>query len=188
MAPSVRGSAPSIWFLCAAEVGFVLATVVTFPYLLPVVSAAWPAAGPALAGALFALPHVCYLIAAPFALRTLRPHRGLAVGFALVALGAAAHPAAVAWTSPALLVSGRLLLGAGLTCGLVALAKLTARAADVHPPGRLFGTVEAWSKGGAVAAGLTASALAGLSGPAAPAFVGAAIALICVPFVLRSSR
>jgi MFS family permease len=118
----------------------------------------------------------------------LDPIRGLTVAFALVALGAAAHPAAVNWASPPLLVTGRLLLGAGLTCGLVALAKLTARAAAAHPPGRLFGTVEAWSKGGAVAAGLSASVLAGLSGPAAPALFGAVIAAFSVSFILRSSR
>jgi hypothetical protein len=167
---------------------FVLATVVTFPYLLPVVTASWPGAGPALAGLLFALPHVCYLLAAPFALPRLTPVGGLAAGFVLVALGAAAHPAAVATASPPLLVAGRLLLGAGLTCGLVALAKLTARAAATHPPGRLFGAVEAWSKGGAVLAGLCASALAGLAGPAAPALSGAVIAAISVPLVLRRCR
>jgi hypothetical protein len=133
-------------------------------------------------------PHVCYLAAAPLALRRTRPYHDLAAGFGLVALGAAAHPAAVTWTDPALLITGRLLLGAGLTLGLVALATLTAHAAAVHPPGWLFGTVEAWSKSGAVAAGLAASALATFSGPAAPALLGAVVALSCVPFVLRSSR
>ncbi|GAA2716451.1 MFS transporter [Micromonospora olivasterospora] len=185
---SGSGPAPSIRLLCVLEAAFVLATVVTFPYLLPVVQAAWPTAGPALAGALFALPHVCYLLAAPLVMPRLDPIRGLTAAFALVALGAAAHPAAVTWASPPLLVTGRLLLGAGLTCGLVALAKLTARAAAAHPPGRLFGTVEAWSKGGAVAAGLSASILAGLSGPAAPALFGAVIAALSVSFILRSSR
>lgn len=179
---------PGIRRLGALEAAFVLATVITFPYLLPVVTASWPAAGPALAGLLFALPHVCYLLAAPLALPRLPPVGGLATGFALVAAGAAAHPAAVHLSSPALLVAGRVLLGAGLTCGLVALAKLTAGAAARHPPGRLFGTVEAWSKGGAVLAGLAASVLAGLAGPAAPAVSGAVIAVLSVPLVLRSCR
>ncbi|MEO3780163.1 MFS transporter [Micromonospora sp. B11E3] len=184
----MSGPVLTVWQLSALEAAFVLATVVTFPYLLPVVQVVWPAAGPALAGALFALPHVCYLLAAPFVLPRLAPVGGLSAGFVLVALGAAAHPAAQAWASPALLVTGRLLLGAGLTCGLVALAKLAAHAAAVNPPGRLFGTVEAWSKAGAVAAGLAASVLAGLSGPAAPALLGAVIAVLSVPLVLRSSR
>jgi MFS family permease len=184
---TAEGRAPTMRFLCAAEAAFVLSTVVTFPYLLPVVSQTWPDAGPAVAGALFALPHVCYLLLAPPALRVLRPYSGLATGFGLVALGALAHPLAVSAASPALLVGGRLLLGAGLTCGLVALARLTSLAAAGTAPGRLFGTVEACSKSGAVAAGLLASALASLSGPAAPAVFGAAVALSVVPFVLRSS-
>ncbi|HEY0697911.1 MAG TPA: MFS transporter, partial [Micromonospora sp.] len=86
---------------------------------------------------------------------------------------------------PALLLTGRLLLGAGLTCGLVALAKLTAGVAATRPAGRLFGTVDAWSTAGAVAAGLAASGLAGLAGPAAPALFGAVVALVCLPYVLK---
>lgn len=182
------GSTTSLRLLCVLEATFVLSTVVTFPYLLPVVAQVWPEAGPAMAGALFGLPHVCYLLAAPFALRMRNPKPGLVTGFGLVALGAAAHPAAVAWSAPAVLVGGRLLLGAGLTCGLVALAKLTAMTSETQSPGRLFGTVETWSKGGAVVAGLAASLLAGFAGPAVPALFGAAIAAVSIPLVYRRSR
>lgn len=175
---------PGVRFLCAAEFGFVAATVVTFPYLLPVVEAAWPGAGPAAGGLLFALPHLCYLMFAPLALKTLRPRPGLAVAFGLVAAGGLAHPLAVWLHDPYVLVAGRLLLGAGLTCGLVSLARLTSAAAAGRSPGRLFGVVEAWSKGGAVAAGLAASGLAAASGPAAPALAGAAVALLAVPLAL----
>ncbi|WP_018348750.1 MFS transporter [Longispora albida] len=180
--------APSMRFLCGAEAVFVLSTVVTFPYLLPVVAEAWPTASPAVAGMLFALPHVVYLVSASAVLRIVKPRPGLAAGFALIAAGGLAHPLAVSWSSPPILIGGRLLLGAGLTLGLVALAALTARAARGAEPGKLFGTVEAWSKGGAVAAGLIASALSALSGPAAPTLFGAVLALSVVPFVIRSNR
>ncbi|GIG75862.1 IucA/IucC family protein [Planosporangium flavigriseum] len=187
-APAPVAGGVSLRFVCAAEAAFVLATVVTFPYLLPVVSAVAPGAPAAAGGVLFALPHVIYLVAAAQALRLLRerPVTGLGAGFALAAAGAAAHPVAVAAGSMPVLVAGRAVLGAGLTAGLVSLSLLTARAAATARPGLLFGTVEAWSKAGAVTAGLGASLLAGLAGPAAPAVAGAAVAATAAVLLLRT--
>ncbi len=157
--------------LALSEAGFVLVTVVTFPYFLPLVTNLAPGLPPVVGGLLFALPHLCYLLAAAPTLRLLRARArpGLVAGFALAAISALAHlvpalgvPGPMAW-----LIAGRLLLGAALTCGLTALSLLAAEAAEDRSPGRLFGVVEAWSKGGAVIAGTAASALAVL-GPAAP--------------------
>jgi hypothetical protein len=182
--------------LCVAEAGFVLATVVTFPYFLPLASHIAPWLPPAATGLLFAAPHLCYLAAAAGALRWLRDRArlGLAVGYGLAGTSAAVHlipvlapgRADLAW-----LVLGRLLLGAALTCGLTALSMLAAEAATGRAPGRLFGVVEACSKGGGVLAGLAASALAGL-GPAAPLAVavvaGAALATGAGRFTTSGSR
>lgn len=158
--------------LAVAEAGFVLATVVTFPYFLPLTDELLPGLPPAVGGLLFAVPHLCYLLAAAPALRLLRerPRAGLAGGYALAAVSALLHgvPVLVPAGPPlAWLVAGRLLLGAALACGLTALAVLAAEAAAGRAPGRLFGVVEAWSKGGAVVAGVAASAFA-IAGPATP--------------------
>lgn len=157
--------------LALSEAGFVLATVVTFPYFLPLVTQIEPDLSPAVGGLLFALPHLCYLVAAATALRLLRfrARAGLIAGFALAVASALVHFVPVLWAPDALawLIAGRLLLGAALTCGLTALSLLAAEAAAGRRPGRLFGVVEAWSKGGAVVAGVSASVLAAL-GPAAP--------------------
>lgn len=199
-APDTAGAAPvrariTVRGLALSEAGFVLATVVTFPYFLPLVADVAPDLPRVVGGLLFAVPHLCYLLAAAPALRLLRyrARTGLAAGFALAAASALVHlgpvlvapgPGALAW-----LVAGRLLLGAALTCGLTALSLLAAEAAVGRPPGRLFGVVEAWSKGGAVLAGVAASALAAV-GPAAPlsVAVGAGVLLTAVSTRITAPR
>jgi MFS family permease len=192
------GEAPRITVggMCLAEAGFVLATVVTFPYFLPLATLIAPGLPPVAVGLLFAAPHLCYLATAAAALRVLRgrARAGLAAGYALAAASAAVHlvpvlapgSASLAW-----LILGRVLLGAALTCGLTSLSQLAAEAAVDRRPGRLFGTVEACSKGGAVLAGASASALAGL-GPGAPLLVavaaGGALAAGVARFTTSGSR
>jgi len=180
----------SVRALCLAEAGFVLATVVTFPYFLPLAERLLPSSSAALGGLLFAAPHVCYLLFAVPAMRVLRDHArlGLAIGYALAAASAVVHLVPVLLDAAALpwLIAGRLLLGAALTCGLTSLSVLAARCAAGRAPGRLFGLVEACSKGGAVLAGAAASALATF-GPAAPLWVAvlSGVALSCVLSVAR---
>ncbi|MEV0324711.1 MFS transporter [Streptomyces sp. NPDC050658] len=162
--------------LYAFEFAFVFSTVISFPYLIQLIEDRIPGVSPALSGALFALPHLCYLL---FAIRVhqvfeRRPAAGIATGFALVALGLAGHGAADSLPS---FVAVRLLLGAGLTLGLVSLSVLAADCARGRPPGGMFGTLELVSKGGAVAAGLAAAAGSSLFGPSAPVLTGTAIAL-----------
>ena len=182
--------------MCLAEAGFVLVTVITFPYFLPLVGKVAPGLPPLATGLLFAAPHLCYLAAAAVALRFLRGRArpGLAAGYALAAVSAAAHLVPVAAPGPGglwWLVLGRLLLGAALTCGLTSLSLLATEAAAGRRSGRLFGTVESCSKGGAVLAGVTASALAGL-GPAVPLIVpvaaGIALAVGVARFTASRSR
>ncbi|MBO1268816.1 MFS transporter [Arthrobacter cavernae] len=172
-----RRAAVTLAGLCTAEAGFVLVTVSTYPYFVPLMHLVAPWLPTWAPGLLFAAPHVIYLAFAAVVLRALRgqPRVGLTIAYAAAAASAVVHlvpvfvpgPGSLAW-----LLAGRLLLGVALALGLPALSLLAAEAAPFHTPGALFGRVEASSKSGAVLAGGTASALATLApaalGPAAP--------------------
>ncbi|ELS58754.1 MFS transporter [Streptomyces viridochromogenes] len=169
----------SLRALYALEFAFVFSTVISFPYLIALVDDRLPGASPVLAGVLFALPHLCYLVAAlavHSAFRD-RPRTGLALGFACIALGLAGHGIA---GSLGALIAVRLLLGAGLTLGLVCLSVLAADCARGRAPGGLFGSLEFFSKAGAVAAGVAAAAGSARFGPAAPVLIGGAAAAVTV--------
>ncbi|MFD4655308.1 MFS transporter [Kitasatospora sp. NPDC058444] len=175
--PVEQPATVSLLPLYAFEFTFVFATVISFPYLIALAEQRLPGVDGTTTGVLFALPHLCYLV---FACRThtvfhSRPHTGIALGFGFVALGLAGH--AVAYSLP-VFIAVRLLLGAGLTLGLVCLAVLAAGAARGRPPGRMFGTLELVSKGGAVAAGAVAALANGRFGAAAPVVAGTAAALL----------
>ena len=169
--------------LCMAEGGFVLVTVATYPYFIPLSHLIAPSLPDWAPGVLFAAPHVLYLAFAALALRILRrrARTGLTVAYAAAAACAVIHAVPVFLPGPgtlAWLIAGRLFLGAALALGLPALSLLATEAAAHHPPGRLFGRVEASSKTGAVMAGGAASVLAALApaalGPAAPLAVSLA--------------
>ncbi|GFM97736.1 hypothetical protein Sfulv_25470 [Streptomyces fulvorobeus] len=125
---------------------------------------------------LFALPHLFYLLCAMQVHKAFesRPRLGIALGFGFIASGLAGHGAA--GTLAAFTVA-RLLLGIGLTLGLVCLSMLAADCAKGRPPGGMFGSLEFVSKAGAVAAGVAAAAANSAFGPAAPLLVGTAVAL-----------
>lgn len=128
---------------------------------------------------LFALPHLCYLVSAlavHSAFRD-RPRAGIALGFTCIALGLAGHGIAGSLTT---LIAVRLLLGAGLTLGLVCLSVLAADCAKGRSPGGMFGSLEFFSKAGAVAAGLAAAAGSARFGPSAPVLTGSAAAAVTV--------
>lgn len=174
------------------EFAFVFATVISFPYLIALVDQRLPGVDATVSGLLFALPHLCYLLFASRVHRAFlhRPHTGLALGFALVATGLAGHGPAHSLAAFAL---ARVVLGAGLTLGLVCLSVLAADAARGRPPGRMFGTLELISKGGAVAAGVVAMLVDSAYGAAAPVLAGTAAALVTVlaataPRLLAHSR
>ncbi|MFF4953055.1 MFS transporter [Streptomyces chattanoogensis] len=174
-----RSPAASLRALYTLEFAFVFSTVISFPYLISLIKERLPGTGPLVSGVLFALPHMCYLVAAMavHALFRSRPRLGIALGFGCIALGLAGHGVADSLTA---FVAVRLVLGAGLTMGLVCLSVLAADCAKGRAPGGLFGSIEFFSKAGAVAAGLAAAAGNDWFGPAAPLLTGTAIALITV--------
>jgi predicted MFS family arabinose efflux permease len=177
-----RGPTTTLLMLYALEFAFVFSTVISFPYLVSLTEDRIPGIPPVASGVLFALPHLCYLASATAvhaavqrrATRTAGGNRlGIATGFGLIALGLAGHGAA---DSLAAFVIVRIVLGAGLTLGLVCLAVLAAECAEGRPPGAMFGWRELATKSGAVAAGLTAAAGNSAFGPVAPVLTGTAIA------------
>ena len=171
--------------LYALEAAFVFATVVSFPYFMVLLREQVPSAGNGMAGFAFALPHLLFLLAARPALAVLRTRAraGLVAGFAGVTLGLVVQALPSGATG---LVLGRLLFGAGLTAGLVALSVRTAQVAEGRPPGALFGTLEMFSKAGAVVAGAAASLLAPSLGPAAPCLLGAVVAAAATALILAA--
>ncbi|MFJ2439464.1 MFS transporter [Streptomyces sp. NPDC087658] len=180
-APAAKTVGPrvSLRTLYALEFAFVFSTVISFPYLISLVEDRVPHASPTLSGLLFALPHLCYLVAALAVHRAFqdRPRAGITLGFLLIALGLAGHGVADSLTT---LIAVRLVLGAGMTLGLVCLSVLAADCAEGRAPGGLFGSLEFFSKAGAVAAGVAAAAGSARFGPAAPVLVGGAAALLTV--------
>ncbi|MFE6738180.1 MFS transporter [Streptomyces tubercidicus] len=174
-----RAPDSSLRALYALEFAFVFSTVISFPYLISLIKERLPGTGPMVSGVLFALPHLCYLVAA-IAVHSLfrtRPRLGIAIGFGCIALGLAGHGVADSLTA---FVAVRLVLGAGLTLGLVCMSVLAADCAKGRAPGGLFGSIEFFSKAGAVAAGVAAAAGNDWFGPTAPVLTGTAIALITV--------
>ncbi|MGW8767991.1 MFS transporter [Streptomyces sp. NPDC055815] len=169
----------SLRALYALEFAFVFSTVISFPYLVSLIEERLPGTSPAVSGVLFALPHLCYLVTAMAVHKRFhrRPRTGLALGFLCIALGLAGHGVA---DSPTALIAVRLLLGAGLTLGLVCLSVLAADCAKGRAPGGMFGSLEFFSKAGAVAAGIAAAAGNSWFGPAAPVLTGTAVALATI--------
>ena len=184
-APSMANGALRLLYIF--EFLFVFSTVISFPYLVALVQQRIPAADGTVAGAVFALPHLVYLLRSGriHAAVLARPRAGLLLGFVLVALGLAAH-----WPARTLpvFVLARLVLGAGLTLGLVCLSVLTAEAARGRRPGRMFGMYELVSKLGAVAAGAAAAVVGSAYGPAAPLLTGTFAALAAALLVLLTRR
>ncbi|MFI9004244.1 MFS transporter [Streptomyces sp. NPDC053541] len=176
-----RATSPvtSLRALYALEFAFVFSTVISFPYLVSLIEERLPGTSPAVSGVLFALPHLCYLVTAMAVHKGFhaRPRLGLALGFLCIALGLAGHGAA---GSLAALTAVRLVLGAGLTLGLVCLSVLAADCCRGRAPGGMFGSLEFFSKAGAVAAGVVAAVGNDFFGPAAPVLTGTAVALATI--------
>jgi MFS family permease len=174
------GSAPgdgATFRLCALQFALIFATVVTFPYFIPFAQASFSDLTATLAGLLFGLPHLVYLLsAAPMSRRldSVRPERTLMPGFILLAvslIGQALAP------TPALLGLGRLLMGLAMTACFIALHNLMAHAAHHCTAGRTFARLDSSSKWAGVAAGLAAGFVAQSWNLHTPFLLGAVVAI-----------
>ncbi|AAZ96672.1 transport protein [Thiobacillus denitrificans ATCC 25259] len=161
----------------AAQFAFIFATVLTFPYFVPFAQAASQPASLAMAGLLFGVPHLVYLLCAVPLSRRLVPGRllaTLALSF-LVLAGALAAQALL--PTLAGLTAGRLAMGLGMTLGFISLHALIAAIVTRERAGRTFGWFESNAKWGAVGAGVIAGAAVQAIDLRAPFFIGAAVLL-----------
>ena len=159
----------------ALQFTFIFAMVVTFPYFVPFIRSDAGAVSPALAGLLFGLPHLVYLLCAMPLSRYLGQGAlvaTLALAYLLLAASlagqalTAALPAVVAW---------RVMMGLGMTAAYIGLHALIAGVVNSGNAGSTFGWFESSSKWGAVCAGLIAGSAAQTFGVRAPFLVGALV-------------
>jgi MFS family permease len=178
-APAKGGeTAPRLRRLLALQGLFVFATVATFPYFIVFVEARLPEASTALAGLLFGLPHLVYLLAAAPLTRLvgkLPPSRVMTLALAALLASLLGQPGA---DTAIALAAWRVLMGLAMTAGFIGLHALVAAVTRAEHAGRTFGRLESGSKWGAVAAGLAAGIVAGPFGPEAPFYLGGAAALV----------
>ncbi|PTN12399.1 MFS transporter [Nitrosomonas aestuarii] len=160
------------------QFAFIFATVITFPYFVPFIQMSTESDMPAVAGLLFGLPHLVYLlIAIPLSRNRWQyePVRMLSVSYFLFALslfGQALFPSlfsVMAW---------RILMGFSMTLGFIGLHVLIVGIVRCDNAGRTFGWFESNSKWGAVAAGLVAGVAVQAIDMKAPFFIGALIMFI----------
>lgn len=159
----------------ALQFAFVFATVVTFPYFVPFIRSDGGAVSPALAGLLFGLPHVMYLLCA-IPLSRYLGQGDLIVTLALSTLLLAASLLGQAWT-PALpaVVAWRVVMGLAMTVAYIGLHALIAGLVNSGNAGTTFGWFESSAKWGAVGAGLVAGIAAQALNVRAPFFIGALV-------------
>lgn len=157
----------------ALQFAFVFATVVTFPYFVSFIRSDAGVASPALAGLLFGLPHLMYLLFA-IPLSRYLGQRALIVTLALSCLVLAVSLLGQALT-PALpaVAAWRAVMGIGMTAGYIGLHALIAGLVDSGNAGSTFGWFESSAKWGAVGAGLVAGIAVQGFDVRAPFFIGA---------------
>lgn len=169
-------------FLC--QFVFIFSTVASFPYFVPYMLATYAPVSTAMAGFLFGLPHLIYLVCAAPLSRFLAPQHSskiLAAGFLLTGVTLLAQ---MQTQSLIALMVWRVVMGLGMTCAFIALNGLAADIAHSGNAGRIFGFLESGTKWGAVLAGLCAGASVPLWGLEFPFLMGG-VAICLAGFYLR---
>lgn len=178
-----RATAATPIQIFALQFAFVFAMVVTFPYFVPFIQSNTGAVSPALAGLLFGLPHLMYLLCAMPLSRTLGQDGligTLALSYLLLAaslLGQAlmpALPAVAAW---------RVVMGLGMTAAYIGLHALIAGLVNSANAGSTFGWFESSAKWGAVGAGLIAGIAVQAFDVRAPFFIAALVMLLAACYL-----
>lgn len=168
----------ALFRLCALQFALIFATVVTFPYFIPFAQASFSDLIATLAGLLFGLPHLVYLLSAAPLSRCLEPVRSeltLMLGFGFLAASLVGQALA---STPSFLGLWRLLMGLAMTACFIALHSLMARVAHHRTAGRTFGRLDSSSKWAGVAAGLSAGFVAQSLNLHAPFLLGAAVVAV----------
>jgi MFS family permease len=162
----------------ALQFVFVFSTVLTFPYFVSFVRETGISTSPAIAGWLFGLPHLMYLLCAVPLGRYLGQGRlVLTLALAYLVLAASLLGQGMAPALPAI-VAWRIAMGIAMTAGFIGLHALIAAIVRGGNAGATFGWFESSSKWGAVAAGLLAGVAVQALDARAPFFIGAAVMFI----------
>lgn len=162
---------------------FVLATVITFPYFVSFAQQYFAGLSASMAGLLFGLPHLVYLIIAAPWVTYLGQRRLAALALAFLGLAVTLVGQVLAQSLWGL-AFWRVAMGVAMTLGFVALHGLVASVVHAGNAGKTFGWLESGSKWGAVLAGL----LAGLGAQAldlrAPFLLGAGLIASAAAYLL----
>ncbi|MES2039348.1 MAG: MFS transporter [Pseudomonadota bacterium] len=165
---------------------FTIGTVLTYPYFVIdlaqrlSIPAAW-------AGALFGLPHALFLLLAwPMSRHVNFSNAQIALA-RFSALTCAGLLLQVLANDLPVLITGRILMGAGMTGAYLAINALAASTTRQASAGRHFGKLEGANKWGAVLAGILASGLATSLGYTAPIWLACAM-LASLSILIESKR
>ncbi|MEH6413512.1 MFS transporter [Pseudomonas sp. CGJS7] len=165
---------------------FCFAMVVTFPYFVSY-SEHLGVGSDSLAGLLYSLPHLVYLLAMPWLrARKTASQRRLFAGLSLLALACAAHGLL---RDPHWLAPVRVVYGAGMLLSFSGINRVLSECVGSGgAAGRLFGGFDACGKWAGALAGVCAGFLVHRYGVVAPFFIAAvvsAIALVVALFTFR---
>lgn len=159
----------------ALQFTFVFATVMTFPYFVPFIQSSDIPVSPTLAGWLFGLPHLMYLLSAvPLSRYLGRDRLVLTLALASLVLAASLLGQALASTL-ASIAAWRLMMGLAMTVCFIGLHALIAAIVCERNAGAAFGWFESSSKWGAVVAGLIAGVAVQAFDARTPFFVSALV-------------
>lgn len=167
---------------------FCFAMVVTFPYFVPY-SQHLGIANDSVAGLLYSLPHLVYLVALPWWRgSTLGPQRPLLIGLIMFTIACLAQ----AWMrAPWGLVLSRCIYGAGMLLAIGGINRALGARAGSHRAGHVFGLFDACGKwagaGGGLAAGLLVSRI-NLSAPFLAAALASGAAIAMAAYVFRPQK
>lgn len=174
------------WQVYWLQFALVFSTVVTFPYFVSHVQFSGMAAAPALAGWLFGLPHLVYLVCAIPLSRRLEAYDRLpvlAISFVLLLISLLGQ----VWAPTlAAITFWRLVMGLGMTAAMISVNALIAGIVRQSHAGHTFGWLESSSKWGAVLAGLVAGLVVHLFDVRFPFFIGAAALLLATGYLLAT--
>ncbi|XQZ98178.1 MFS transporter [Komagataeibacter rhaeticus] len=178
----------SLRVILVADAGFTLMLIGSFPYLIPYTMTQF-GVGASVAGWLFGLPHIIYLIVFLPLGRTLQRQtdvlRWFAIGCAIMAATLGAQAMTLSLTS---FIVARLLMGVGMTLGYLTLNILVADRINDRNAGRNFGLFDSVGKIATVMAGVTAGEVASLRGTGAVLVTSAAIGVFPALLALSAYR
>lgn len=188
MAPAANDVHRQLGGLLAVQFFYYFAVVITFPYFI-VYCRALGVASDSLAGLIYSLPHLVYLLMLPWQRsRSPVPQPLLLLGLGLLTCTSLMQ---ALLTHAVLLMPLRVLYGIGMTLTIYGLNRALSLCAAKAPAGRLFGRFDACGKWAGALGGIVAGALVqryGLRMPFFAAALAGAIALAVAAVVFHPGK